>query len=81
MATLGYVAPISQQSTEGFHALKRTIEGLLYYTKVNKDSTDSIDFDGGNPTDKNGNTQLPYKVRLHRRNNKITIWYTVFYRR
>jgi len=62
MATLGYVAPISQQSTEGFHALKRTIEGLLYYTKVNKDSTDSIDFDGGNPTDKNGNTQLPYKV-------------------
>ena len=62
MATLGYVAPISQQSTEGFHGLKRTTEGLLYYTKVNKDSTDSIDFDGGNPTDKNGNTQLPTKT-------------------
>ena len=62
MATLGYVAPISQQSSEGFHALRRTVEGLVYYTKVNKDSTDSIDFDGGNPTDKNGNTQLPTKV-------------------
>jgi hypothetical protein len=62
MATLGYVAPISQQSSEGFHALRRTTEGLLYYTKVNKDSSDSIDFDGGNPTDKNGNTQLPSKV-------------------
>ena len=62
MATLGYVAPISQQSSEGFHALRRTTEGLLYYTKVDKDSTDSIDFDGGNPTDKNGNRQLPSKV-------------------
>ena len=62
MATLGYVAPISQQSTESFHALRRTTEGLVYYTKVNKDSTDSIDFDGGNPTDKNGNRQLPTKV-------------------
>ena len=62
MATLGYVAPISQQSSEGFHALRRTVEGTIYYTKVNKDSTDSIDFDGGNPTDKNGNTQLPSKV-------------------
>ena len=62
MAVLGYVAPISQQSTESFHALRRTTEGLIYYTKVNKDSTDSIDFDGGNPTDKNGNKQLPSKV-------------------
>ena len=62
MAVLGYVAPISQQSTESFHALRRTTEGLVYYTKVNKDSTDSIDFDGGNPTDKNGNRQLPSKV-------------------
>ena len=62
MATLGYVAPIGQQSKEGFHALRRTTEGLLYYTKVDKDSTDSIDFDGGNPTDKNGNRQLPSKV-------------------
>ena len=62
MATLGYVAPVGQQSKEGFHALRRTTEGLLYYTKVDKDSTDSIDFDGGNPTDKNGNRQLPSKV-------------------
>jgi len=62
MATLGYVAPISQQSAESFHALRRTTEGLLYYTKVNKDETTSIDFDGGNPTDKNGNRQLPSKV-------------------
>jgi len=62
MSTLGYVAPVGQQSKEGFHALRRTAEGLLYYTKVDKDSTDSIDFDGGNPTDKNGNRQLPSKV-------------------
>ena len=62
MATLGYVTPVGQQSKEGFHALRRTTEGLLYYTKVNKDSTDSIDFDGGVPTDKSGNTQLPSKV-------------------
>src|SRR5210317_908153 len=62
MATLGYVTPVGQQSKEGFHALRRTTEGLLYYTKVDKDSTDSIDFDGGNPTDKNGNRQLPTKV-------------------
>ena len=62
MATLGYVTPVGQQSKEGFHALRRTVEGLLYYTKVDKDSTDSIDFDGGNPTDKNGNRQLPSKV-------------------
>ena len=62
MSTLGYVAPVGQQSKEGFHALRRTTEGLLYYTKVDKDSTDSIDFDGGNPTDKSGNRQLPSKV-------------------
>ena len=62
MATLGYVAPHSIQSAESFHALRRTVEGLVYYTKVNKDSTDSIDFDGGNPTDKSGNRQLPSKV-------------------
>tara|TARA_E500000331_G_C17168146_1_gene674853 strand:- start:246 stop:866 length:621 start_codon:yes stop_codon:yes gene_type:complete len=62
MATLGYVAPHSTQTTEGFHALRRTTEGLLYYTKVNKDSTDSIDFEGGAPTDKNGNSQLPSKL-------------------
>jgi len=62
MSTLGYLAPHSTQSTEGLHALRRTAEGLLYYTKVDKDSSDSIDFDGGSPTDKNGNRQLPSKV-------------------
>ena len=62
MSTLGYLAPHSTQTTEGFHALRRTTEGLLYYTKVNKDSTDSIDFEGGAPTDKNGNSQLPSKL-------------------
>jgi len=62
MSTLGYVTPVGQQSKEGFHALRRTTEGLLYYTKVDKDSSDSIDFDGGSPTDKNGNRQLPSKV-------------------
>ena len=62
MSTLGYVTPVGQQSKQGFHAIRRTTEGLLQYTKVDKDSTDSIDFDGGNPTDKNGNKQLPSKV-------------------
>jgi len=56
MATLGYVAPISQQSTESFHGLRRTTEGLLYYTKINKDSTDSIDLSSGVPDD---SIQLP----------------------
>ena len=62
MATLGYVVPESQQSKEGFHAIRRTTEGLLYYTKIDKDETSTIDFDGGNSTDKNGNRQLPTKA-------------------
>ena len=61
MANPGYVVPVGVQSKESFHALRRTTEGLLYYTKINKDSTDSIDFEGGSPTDLNGNTQLPSK--------------------
>jgi len=56
MATLGYVAPISQQSTESFHGLRRTPEGLLYYAKINKDSTDSIDLSNGVPSN---TEQLP----------------------
>ena len=51
MALSGYVVPVSQQSTEGFHALRRTTEGLLYYTKINKDGTDSIDLSNGSPND------------------------------
>ena len=60
MAKLGYVVPeTSAQTTETFHALRRTSQGMLYYTKINKDENVSIDFDAGNPTDKNGNRQLP----------------------
>jgi hypothetical protein len=33
MATLGYVAPISQQSSESFHALRRTVEGTCILHK------------------------------------------------
>ena len=61
MANPGFVVPVGVQNKEGFHGLRRTTEGLLYYTKVNKDSGDTIDFEGGSPTDKNGNTQLPSK--------------------
>ena len=56
MATLGYVVPESQQGKEGFHALRRTTEGLLYYTKVDKDNTDTIDLSNGSPND---SIQLP----------------------
>jgi len=57
----GFVTPESIQGKEGFHAIRRTVEGLLYYTKLDKDDPSEIDFDGGNPTDKNGNRQLPTK--------------------
>jgi hypothetical protein len=60
MAKLGFIVPeTSTQTTETFHALRRTSEGMLYYTKYNKDENVSIDFDAGNPTDKNGGRQLP----------------------
>ena len=58
MATLGYVVPEGQQSKESFHALRRTTEGLLYYTKVDKDSTETLDFEGGSPTDLSGAKQI-----------------------
>ena len=58
MANPGYVVPVGVQSKEGFHALRRTTEGLLYYTKVNKDDTDTLDYEGGSPTDLNGNKQI-----------------------
>ena len=58
MATLGYVVPEGQQSKESFHALRRTTEGLLYYTRVDKDSTETLDFEGGSPTDSRGNKQI-----------------------
>jgi len=50
MALAGYVVPVSEQSTEGFHALRRTTEGLLYYTKIDKDNTDTIDLSNGSPS-------------------------------
>ena len=61
MAGLGHVVPLSQQGAESFHGLRRTQEGLLYYTKVDKDGADIIDPEGGVPTDKNGGKQLPTK--------------------
>ena len=61
MANPGYVVPVGIQSKEGFHALRRTTEGLLYYTKVNKDSGEILDYEGGTPTDLNGNKQISDK--------------------
>ena len=50
MALAGYVVPVSEQLAEGFHALRRTTEGLLYYTKIDKDNTDTIDLSNGSPS-------------------------------
>ena len=58
MAVVGQVVPEGVQSTEGFHALRRTTEGLLYYTKVNKDESSTLDYEGGSPTDPRGNRQI-----------------------
>ena len=58
MAVVGQVVPEGVQSKEGFHALRRTTEGLLYYTKVNKDSGETLDFEGGSPTDLSGAKQI-----------------------
>ena len=55
MAFLSYVVPSSTQTIETFHGLRRTTEGLLYYTKLNKDSATTIDLSNGQP----GDTQLP----------------------
>ena len=58
MANPGYVVPVGIQNKEGFHALRRTTEGLLYYTKVNKDSGETLDFENGAPTDPRSNRQV-----------------------
>ena len=71
MAVVGQVVPEGIQSKEGFHALRRTTEGLLYYTKIDKDETSTIDFDGGSPTDKNGNEQLPSKDDYTKETTKL----------
>jgi len=49
MAVVGQVVPEGQQTKETFHALRRSTEGLLYYTKIDKDNTDTIDLSNGNP--------------------------------
>jgi len=59
MATAGYIIPVSQQIKRGFHAIRRTTEGLIYYTKVDLDKTDVIDVEGGTPSDKSVSRQLP----------------------
>ena len=71
MAVVGQIVPEGVQSKEGFHALRRTTEGLLYYTKIDKDETSTIDFDGGSPTDKNGNPQLPSKQDYTQETTKL----------
>jgi len=58
MAVVGQVVPEGVQNKESFHGLRRTTEGLLYYTKVDKDSTETLDFEGGSPTDPRGNRQI-----------------------
>lgn len=47
MATLGFIVPESQQGKESFHALRRTTEGLLYYTKIDKDQNTSVTLETG----------------------------------
>ena len=59
MSTTGYIIPVSQQIKRGFHAIRRTTQGLIYYTKVDLDKTDVIDVEGGNPSDKSVSRQLP----------------------
>ena len=49
MAVVGQVVPEGQQTKETFHALRRSTEGLLYYTKIDKDNTDTIDLSNGSP--------------------------------
>lgn len=55
MAFVSYIVPSTTQTIETFHGLRRTTEGLLYYTKIDKDSTTTIDLSDGEP----GETQLP----------------------
>ena len=49
MAVVGQVVPEGVQSKESFHALRRSTDGILYYTKIDKDNTDTIDLSNGNP--------------------------------
>ena len=38
MAVVGQVVPEGQQTKETFHALRRSTDGILYYTKIDKDN-------------------------------------------
>ena len=58
MAVVGQIVPEGVQNKESFHGLRRTTEGLLYYTKVDKDSTETLDFEGGSPTDPRNSRQI-----------------------
>ncbi len=49
MAVVGQVVPEGQQTKESFHALRRSTEGFLFYTKIDKDNTDTIDVSNGSP--------------------------------
>ena len=49
MAVVGQVVPEGQQTKETFHALRRSTDGILYYTKIDKDNTDTIDLSNGSP--------------------------------
>ena len=49
MAVVGQIVPEGQQTKESFHALRRSTDGILYYTKIDKDNTDTIDLSNGNP--------------------------------
>ena len=49
MAVVGQVVPEGQQTKETFHALRRSTDGILYYTKFDKDNTDTIDLSNGSP--------------------------------
>lgn len=55
MALLSYLVPSSTQTIEIFHGLRRTTQGLLYYTKINNDTNTTIDLSNGEP----GDPQLP----------------------
>lgn len=55
MALLSYLVPSSTQTIETFHGLRRTTQGLLYYTKINNDTNTTIDLSNGEP----GDPQLP----------------------
>ena len=45
MAVVGQIVPEGVQNKESFHGLRRTTEGLLYYTKVDKTTIPYKDYE------------------------------------